>query len=78
MGWQANLGDRLTVGHRPLKPRIGVRIPVPQPRKIPTTKPPQKGGLVVVSRGKPYRLTRDILRGPRDKFLRKFVLRGAS
>jgi hypothetical protein len=22
--------DRLMVGHRPLKPRIGVRVPVPQ------------------------------------------------
>gem|GEM_PF-3048835 len=27
------LGDRLTVGHRPLEAGIGVRIPVPQPSR---------------------------------------------
>ncbi len=27
------MGDRLMVGHGPLKPSIGVRIPVPQQNK---------------------------------------------
>ena len=30
LGFENSLGDRLTVGQRPLKPLIGVRFPIPQ------------------------------------------------